>query len=296
MEWLKGIPILSQLLLAENGGMTFWEALPILQNGILSCLLVALISSYLGIYVIIKRIVFVSAALSQVSALGVAFAFLASSLLGLNLGEGVHHTMPILFSALAGSLLASQPKEKKLTRESLLGIGYVLPAGLVLLILDKISGETHEIDNILFGNTVFVPTWQLIFLFLTAVVVLAIHLLLFKEFIFVAFDPDSARAGGLPTVILNQIFFLTIAITISVSISAIGALPVFGFMIMPAAAALMLTDRLRLVFLLSITFGVISAVLGFYLSFLYSLPTGPAMLGTAAIFLIPGTIKRWASR
>ncbi|HZR47667.1 MAG TPA: metal ABC transporter permease, partial [Candidatus Manganitrophaceae bacterium] len=77
-----------------------------------------------------------------------------------------------------------------------------------------------------------------------------------------------------------------------VSIAAIGALPVFSFLVIPAASALMLTDRLKVAFLLSMLFGVFSAALGFYLSFVYSLPTGPAMLGTAGFFLVPGIFKR----
>ncbi len=292
MEWLKGIPLLSDLLLAENAGMSFLEAIPILRNGILACLLTALMCAFLGVYVILKRIVFASAALAQISALGVAFSFLVGTLLGQDLPEEVHHVRPILFSVLAAGFLAIQTKERKITRESLLGIGYIVPAGLVLLILDKISSETREIENILFGNTVFVPTWQVLLLLVTAVVVLAIHLTFHKEFIFVAFDPDSARAAGLRTALLNQVSFMTIGVTISISISTIGALPVFGFIVIPAAGALMLTNRLKTAFFLSVLFGGLSAFSGFYLSFLYSLPTGPAMLGTAALFLIPGIINR----
>ena len=292
MEFLKSIPILSQFLLAENSGITFLEALPLLTNGILASFLAAAISAFLGIYVIVRRMVFVSAALSQVSALGTALAFLGGYLLGHNLGEVVNHTMPILFSGLAAIFLASQTGEKRITRESLLGIGYILPAGLVLLILDMIAGETHEIDNILFGNTVFVAPGHLYFLLLTAVVVISIHLILFKEFVFVAFDPDSARAGGLRTALYNQIFFLTMSATISVSIQTVGALPVFGFMVMPAAAALMLTERIKKAFLLSVAFSIAASMLGFYLSFIYALPTGPAMLVTCGLFLIPGVLLR----
>ncbi|MCI0526444.1 MAG: metal ABC transporter permease, partial [Nitrospira sp.] len=119
-----------------------------------------------------------------------------------------------------------------------------------------------------------------------------IHILFYKEFVFVAFDPDSARAGGLKTALYNQLFFLTVAITISVSISAVGALPVFGFMVMPAVAALMLTDYLKRAFVLSLGFGGVSALAGFYLSFLYSLPTGPAMLATCGLWLIPGILRK----
>jgi len=289
---LKSIPLLSQILLAENAGMTFLEALPILQNGILSCLVTGMVSAYLGVYMILRRMVFVSAALSQVSALGLSFAFLIGSLLGLEASEMVHHAIPLLFTSLAALLLAYQSSEKRMTRESLLGIGYALPAGLVLLILDKISGETHDIDNILFGNSVFVSSGQLLFLVVTVAVVLGIHLVFYKGFVFTAYDPDTAKAAGLPTRLYNQLFFLSVALTISVSISSIGALPVFGLMVMPAASSLMLTQRLRSAFLLSVCFGGLSALIGFYLSFLYDLPTGAAILATSGLWLMAGIFKK----
>src|SRR2546428_14159554 len=78
MDFVRSIPFLSNLFLVERNGMTFLEALPILQNGILAGLLVALVSAFLGVYVILKRIVFVSAAISQISSLGVACAFLVA--------------------------------------------------------------------------------------------------------------------------------------------------------------------------------------------------------------------------
>lgn len=305
---VESIPILGRLFLVENGGMTFWEALPILQSGVIASVMVALVAGYLGIYVILKRIVFVSAALSQISSLGIAFFFLGSSLLGgsiaaagsLHSEEGGLISGPLLSSLLFGcvtaAVLAVQVGEKKLTRESILGIGYALPAGLVFLILDKLAAETHDIENILFGNVIFVPQRHLWLLTATLVVVFTIHLLLYKRFVYVSFDPETAQASGSNVVLLNQLLFITLAFTISVSIAAIGALPVFSFLVIPSASALMLTDRLRTAFFLSMLFGVLSAAIGFYLSFVYSLPTGPAMLGAAGFFLIPGIFKRGLGR
>jgi zinc transport system permease protein len=300
---LESIPIIGRLLLVENGGVTFLDALPILQSGVIASAMVALLAGYLGIYVILKRIVFVSAALSQVSSLGIAFFFLGSALLGngvasagsLQGGEGFVSgplLSSLLFGCVTASVLAVQVGEKKLTRESILGIGYALPAGLVFLILDKLAAETHDIENILFGNVIFVPERHLWLLAATLVVVFAIHLLLYKRFVYISFDPETAQATGSNVRLLNQLLFVTLAFTISVSIAAIGALPVFSFLVIPAASALMLTDRLNVAFLLSMVFGLFSALVGFYLSFVYSLPTGPAMLGTAGACLIPGIVRR----
>jgi len=302
-DLVKSIPVLSRLLLVERNGMTFLDALPILQNGILAGALVALVSAFLGVYVILKRIVFVSAAISQISSLGVACAFLVAGLFGHHASEVKSRFLSgpgatsIVFACLAAIFLARQVSEKRITRESILGIGYLLPAGLTLLILDALSAEAHAIEDILFGNSVFVSVEQLWVQAVTAAAVLLIHFVLYKEFVFTSLDPETATASGLRTRLFNRILLLTIAFTIAVSIMSIGALPVFAFMVIPASAALTLTERLGRAFVLSVVFGVSSALVGFYLSFVFSLPTGPAMLTTAGLFLIPGGARtlfvRW---
>ncbi|MHB8481359.1 MAG: metal ABC transporter permease [Nitrospiria bacterium] len=300
MDWLRHIPLLSNLLLVESNGMSFLDAIPLLYNGILACTLAALISSFLGVFIVLKRIVFVSAALSQVSALGIALSILVGSFLGVRLSDSeqagfisIPAMVSFLFAVAGALLLAIQVGERKITRESIVGISYVLPAGLVLLILDKVAVETHEIDNILFGNAVFVSNKQLLLLVLAAVLILIIHGLLHKEFLFSSFDPDSASAMGLRAVTFNQLLYFTFALAISISISAIGALPVFSFMVIPATGALLLSDHIKRVFWLATFFGIFSALAGFYLSFVYSLPTGSAMLATSAVFLLPGLFRRF---
>lgn len=290
MELLKAIPILSHLLLAESRGMTFLEALPILKNGILASLLAALVCSFLGVYIILKRIVFVSAALTQISSLGIALAILLTGLLETDAGI-LPGLASLLFACLAASLLAIQTGERRITRESLLGIGYILPAGLTLLILDRVTTHPGMIEDILFGNAVFVAPRQLLVLALASVAIFLIHGLFHKEFVFTSFDPETAKASGVQAVLFNQLFFLTLALATSISISSIGALPVFAFMVMPPTSALLLTDHLKRAFPLSVGFGIFAALAGFYLSFLLSLPTGPAMLSMAGLFLIPGGAK-----
>lgn len=294
-SWIKSIPLIGNLLMAEQGGATFWDALPILQTGLLACLVCSVICAFLGVHIILRRTVFVSAAISQVSSLGLAFAILITQLtkhpdFNTNMESTSMLSIPglcsILGAAIAASIFASKGREQRLTRESILGVAYVLPSALVLIILDRLSGETHMIENVLFGNTVFVDPLQLKALVIITLIVFVIHLLLFKEFISVAFDRDVSGASGIPVTFYDQLFYLTLALTISFAIGSIGTLPVFGFMVIPAASALLLTTRLRLAFLVSAIIGLVSAATGFYLSFLYSLPTGPSMLAVSGIILI----------
>lgn len=284
--------------------MSFWEALPILQNGVLACTITALVCSFLGVYVILKRMVFIAAALSQVSSLGIAAALMLATVLGISIGaEGapawasaLPMVFAILFSCAAASLLAAHHTERRLSRESLLGVAYAVPGSLVLLVLDKMGGATHDIDNLLFGNAVFISTAQLVFLAIVASLVLFLHWLFYKEFIFVAFDYETAKAAGMQTLLFNQALLYSIAIMISAAINAIGALPVFSFMVIPPASALMLAGNLTQAFVLATLFGGATALIGFYLSFEFSLPTGATLIVVAALFLVPGAVYQWLKR
>ncbi|RYE11850.1 MAG: hypothetical protein EOP34_11840 [Rickettsiales bacterium] len=213
--------------MAEQGGITFWDALPILQTGLLACLVCSVICGFLGVHIILRRTVFVSAAISQVSSLGLAVAILITQLSS-NPGFSTEMestsmlSIPgicsILGASIAASIFASKGRENRLTRESILGVAYVLPSALVLIILDRLSGETHMIENVLFGNTVFVDPTQLIALIIITLIVFIIHLLLFKEFISVSFDRDVAGASGIPVTFYDQLFYLTLALIISFAI------------------------------------------------------------------------------
>ncbi len=287
--------------------MSIWEALPILQNGIIAAVIAALVCSFLGVYVILKRMVFMTAALSQVSSLGVAVALPLQLWIGGEVATGTQLepvslatvfpiAISILFACAAALLMGSQPTEKRLTRESILGIAYIVPAALALLVLDSVGGTVHDINNLIFGNTVIVPFEQLSLLVIVGAIVMLVHGVLYKEFVFVSFDPDTAMTCGLRTVLLNQLLFASLAMMISVSINTVGVLPVFSFMVLPPAAALMMTRTLKHAFLLAVCFGGIAVLLGFYLSFQFSLPTGPTIITVEALFLLAGMVRNFFGR
>jgi zinc transport system permease protein len=148
-----------------------------------------------------------------------------------------------------------------------------------------VTQEAHEVNDLLYGNAVAVPPEQLYIMSAAAIVVALVHGLFGKEFVFVAFDAEMARTLGLNTSFWSLLLFLTFAVAISVSTRAIGALPVFAFTVIPPAAALMVGSRMWSVFTISVVIGVLSAFIGYYVSFHWSLPTGASMVIVAASFL-----------
>jgi zinc transport system permease protein len=244
--------------------------------------------------------VFVSAALSEISGVGVAFAFYVSSIAGIN--PHLHRAVPVLleptwfsllFACGAAVLFSLRPGHRKLAAETIVGLGYIVASALVLAILNspRIAQEAHAVGDILFGNAVTVPRAQIYALAAAGAAALLVFGLFFKELLFVSYDPETAVVQGVGVFRYEVLLNMLIAVVISVATRAVGALPVFAFTVIPAAAALMLTERLRATVILSLLFGILAAAVGYYVSWVEALPTGATQVVCAAVFLVPGVVR-----
>ncbi len=276
--------------------MSFFDAFSLLREPLLASALAAVLLGYLGIFVVLRRIAFVSAALSQVSGLGVALAFYVGSFLGIDPhGESVPlYASPVVYAlvlACLGSVLLGSPsRARRVNPESVVALFYLAASASVVLVLasPRIVQEAHEVGELLFGNAVAVREEHLVELAITGAAVLALHAVLFKDFLFVSFDHESARSMGYPVARLDVLLHLSLGVAVAVSTRAIGTLPVFAFLVLPAGAALLWAQRMRVVIALAVTISLLAAVFGFYLSFVYSLPTGPTMAALCALAWLPG--------
>lgn len=268
------------------------------KDALLAACIVAFLCGWLGVYIVLKRIVFVSLALPQASGLGIACAFYIGSFFGIHghleswLLEPL--VMAIIFSCAVAALFSFDFESRRISVEVTIGIAYILSSALLLQILNspRIVQEVHEIGDILFGNAVVIQGSVLHALVITFVLILTIHVLGFKEIVAVLFDREMAQATGLKVKWINLVFFLTVAVSVSVATRAIGALPVFGFMVLPPTAALLMTKTLKKTIFVSVSIGIISAILGYFFSYIWALPTGATMCAVGALFIPLGLIIR----
>ncbi len=275
----------------------FWESWFLWRDPLAVAIIAAAVCAFVGVYIVMKRIVFVSAALSQMSGVGVALAFYLASVVGVDPHHAPIYLHPawyaLLFSGAGAALFSLNLNRRRLAGETVVGLGYLIAAASVILILNspRVGQEAHEVNDLLYGNAVAVPPEQLQIMSGTAILVGLLHGIFGKEFVFTTFDPEMARTLGVRTRGWNLLLFLTFALAISVSTRAIGALPVFAFMVIPPAVGLLLGGRLWSVFALSVGVAVLGAALGYYVSFKWSLPTGASMVVVTALFLVPGVLR-----
>lgn len=273
----------------------FWEARDIWRDPLLASLLAGALLGFLGVYVVLRRTVFVSAALTQLATLGLIVALLVQERLGVEVEHpAVQLVVALGFSVAGALLLGTLEAGRRLPTEAGVGMAYVVAGALVILGANRLIHPAHDLGAMVFGNAVAVPFEEVVVLAVVTLVSAAVHTVFQKEIVFASFDRDTAQAMGLDGRLWSGVLFFTVGLAIPVSARALGALPVFAFLTIPAAAALLLASRLRPAFAVATALGLLAAGGGYVLSWFWQVPTGPTMVAVAAVFAVPGALLRLA--
>jgi zinc transport system permease protein len=268
-----------------------WE-LDIYRAPIYCAIVAGAALGYLGVFVVLRRLVFFTAAVSQASGLGVALSFYAA----IHLGLEIHPVLGAAALALLTTFLLSLPAEKiRLSREAVLGTVYAGAWALAVLAGDRISQEAHDIASILFGTAVLVDDADLVLVCAAAAATALVHVLAYRGFVLAAFDPDGARVQGLPVRALDFVSWVLVAMMVALATRALGVLPVFAFSVLPGLAALCLFQRLRYVLAFAIAIGASSGAAGYLAAFFFELPVGASQAAVALAFFLFALVTKLAA-
>jgi zinc transport system permease protein len=244
---------------------------------------------YLGVFIVLRRMVFVSAALSQAAGLGVGLAFFAQ----------IHWKLPAAMAdplawAVGLTLLATWALSwnggRLITREGLLALFYLVGGSGAMLIGTRISQEAHDIQAILFGTGVLVGPSDTAWVLAVGGVVLLVQLWFRRGMLFASLDPEGARVRALPTRLLDATLMISVAVLASVSTRALGALPVFAFSVLPALAAVAVSRSPGMALVLATVIGLVSGAGGYLLAFFAEFPVGASQTFVAALAVVVGLV------
>lgn len=219
---------------------------PFLQNALLTGTCVALVSAFVGYFLLARSLTFAGHALSHIGFAGAAGAVL----LGLSPLVGL-----LAFTISAGIGISVLGKESR-NRDLAIGIVLTFALGLGILFLSLYSGYAERVYSILFGDILGISRTDLLVTAIFSALIIVVVLALFRPLLFSSFDPEVAEARGVPVRALAIGFLILVAITISMSVQVIGVLLVFTLLVGPAATAMRLVRRPLLVIALAMLLGV----------------------------------------
>jgi zinc transport system permease protein len=267
------------------------DSILLFRDALYGALVIALVCSALGVYVVLRRIVFVGASLAQMSTLGIALSFW---LAGVGVG-GMLTSRPVVLSLLATLLgvvfFATGIKRAHIPPDARIGVAYVVAGALAILFIAKAAvGEAHDI--FLQGNILGITRADWLVLLGVSIPVLLVHVLFYKEFLFISFDQETARTLGYRVERWTLLLYLTIGLSIAFAMQFAGLMLVFDFLVLPAVTGLLLARTMSGVFAWAIGAGLAAAVIGFSLSVPFDLPTGPAIVAMSGLLVILAWLLR----
>jgi len=254
--------------------------LTFVQKSLLVAVLVGLICSLVGVFVILRGLSFMGVGIANAAFAGVALGFI------LNLNPIVSALIISLGSAL---LMGHISKRAELKLDTAIGILFAFTMAIGFFLMGLLPEQAEELRHYLFGTLILSFSFEIKLLIITTVMVIIAILLFFKEFYFITYNQNLAEASGLPATFIFYFLLCLIAVVIVSSLKAVGELLVVAMIIIPAASACQLTYNIRQTLILSAIFGVTSSFSGIWLSYYLNMQKG-LTVPTGAIMVIIATI------
>jgi manganese/zinc/iron transport system permease protein len=237
---------------------------------VLTAGLVATATGLLGPFLVLRRIALMSDAVSHAVLPGIVVVWLVLQTrapLPVIVGAGVFAVVCVLaIDALRATRLVASDAAIALVFPALFALG-------VLGITRFASGIHLDLDSTIYGEIAFAPfdtvvvggfevARSVVLLSAVALVNLALVVLLWKEYKATTFDPEFSRTIGIPPRLLSRLLLVAVAVTAVTAFESVGAILVVTMLIVPAAAAHLLTDRLWAMVALAVAIGWLSAAAG----------------------------------
>jgi manganese/iron transport system permease protein len=247
-------------------------------RALIASALVGVACAVVGAFVVLKGMSFVGDAVSHSAFPGVVLAYLLG--LPIILGGAV--------AAIGTALgIGALTRRSGLRADAVIGVLFAGMFALGVALFSSIPNYVGDLFHFLFGDVLGISFADLISLAVLASLLLLIVWVLWKELLFATFDPLGAGAAGLPVRRLDDLLLILIAVTIVVSLQAVGIVLVVAMITTPAATAQLLVKRFGQMIALAAVIGVASSIVGLYVSYALDIASGASIVLTETVaFLV----------
>jgi ABC-type Mn2+/Zn2+ transport system permease subunit len=231
--------------------------------------LVGVICGVTGVFVTLRGLAFMGDALAHAIFPGVVIAYIL----------GGNFLIGALIAAVVVSFgIGAISQNSRLSGDTAIGVLFAGGFALGIALISAQRTYTRDLASFLLGSILGVSREDLLLTAVVGAIVLASIAYFRRELTIVAFDRTFADATGINVWKFDQLFLILLSLAIVVSLQTVGNVLVLAMLITPAATARLLTDRLRLMVLLSASIGAASGVIGLYASYHLAIASGASVV------------------
>lgn len=247
-----------------------------MQRALIAGVAVAITTSVIGLFLVLRRNSLFGDALSHVALGGIAVGLFANIY---PLWTG------IAFSVLGALGITKLRQYAKIPADATVAL--LLSGGLALgLLLFSLSGKRNNIISYLFGSILLVGIEDTLVILALAGTILAIVLLLYRQLMYITFDEEQAKVSGLSISKLSYLFIVLASVTVIVSMRLVGILLVSSLIVIPNITALLFGKGFKKTTLISVGVSVFSVVIGIAVSYAANIPPAATIVIVVTVVLL----------
>lgn len=231
--------------------------------------LVGLVCAVVGTYVVLKGLAFIGDAISHAAFPGIVAAFILQG--PYYLGAGVAAVATALAIGYVG-------RRARIRLDTAIGVLFAGTFALGVFLYSTIEGYVGDLFGFLFGNVLAIGLEDLVGLAILGAIVLGTVAFLWKELLYATFDPLGAAASGLRVELLEYVFLALVALTIVISLQAVGIILVVAMLVTPAATAQLVAVRFGTMMRTAAIVGIGSAFIGLWASYWLDVASGATIV------------------
>jgi ABC-type Mn2+/Zn2+ transport system permease subunit len=245
-----------------------------MQRAFLTAILVGVLCATMGTYVILRKLAFIGDGIAHASFAGIVIAYLRGT--NFYLGAG-------LVAVITALGIGFVHRRGKISLDTAIGVLFTGAFAFGIFLMSRQRTYSVDLQSFLFGDILSVGPQDVVMIVALALVVGIVTTLLFRSLLYTSFDPVVAQASGMNANAVEYVLLVLIALTIIISLQAVGIILVAALLVTPAAAAYQLTDRFAPMMALSALFGALCAVGGLYLSYYLASASGATIVLVATV-------------
>lgn len=243
------------------------------RNGIAAATLAGALCALVGVYVVLRHMSYIGHGLSHAIFGGAVVSYMS----GVNyyLGAG-------LWGVASALLIGRVARRRQIGADAAIGIVTTASFAIGVALISRGNRFNQNFEAVLFGNVLAVNPTQVLVLTCTAIVSFLAILVLYRQLMFMTFDPEVAPVYGVRSGLVDGGFTMVLAATIITTMQVLGVTLIAAALVIPPVVARMLSDSFRTVLITSVVIGALCGFTGMYASYFLNIASGPAIVLTAA--------------
>lgn len=281
--------------------MGFISNMEFLVVPLLASLILLAVTSYFGIHVLKREIIFIDIAMAQIAALGGVISLFLEHVLDLheimigniNLSEILEYVFSLVF-CLGAAVLFTFLKDPRIRipMEAFIGIAYAFATTAAVIILDKGAGGDVHLHEMLAGALLWTTWQQVLRLAIFLIAIGGFHFIFRRHFIGLSANYLVSKSTGKGSRKWDFLFYLTFGIMIIEAVKIAGVLTVFAFLILPASISALFSTRWDRRIYIGLVSGIVATISGLSLSVALDVTASPLIILSLGVILLLGLITK----